>query len=143
MHADFTPKIPPPNWLSPPPQGAVQTLWSICPSVLIYYHAKNKRSMVAKKYFLPLFCKQKSKPLTACFMHGFCKSPTEHLPRGRAVGTRPTRGFRGFPLASLLGNVFARNAPILRYQFSKISPVSLSIFFLLSAWIYPVSFSHA
>ena len=65
-----------------------------------YYHAKNKRSMVAKKYFLPLFCKQKSKPLTACFMHGFCKSPTEHLPRGRAVGTRPTRGFRGFPLTS-------------------------------------------
>lgn len=89
-----------PHWLSPPPQGAVQTLWSICPSVLIYYHAKNKRSMVAKKYFLPLFCKQKSKPLTACFMHDFCKSPTEHLPRGRAVGTRPTRGFRGFPLTS-------------------------------------------
>ena len=49
-----------------------------------------------KKYFLPLFCKQKSKPLTACFVHGFCKSPTEHLPRGRAVGTRPTRGVRGF-----------------------------------------------
>ena len=24
-----------------------------------------------KKYFLPLFCKQKSKPLTACFVHGF------------------------------------------------------------------------
>ena len=53
-----------------------------------------------KKYFLPLFCKQKSKPLTACFVHGFYKSPTEHLPRGRAVGTRPTRGFRGFPLTS-------------------------------------------
>jgi hypothetical protein len=45
-----------------------------------------------KNIFLPLFCKQKSKPLTACFVHGFCKSPTEHLPRGRAVGTRPTRG---------------------------------------------------
>lgn len=53
-----------------------------------------------KKYFLPLFCKQKSKPLTACFVHGSYKSPTEHLPRGRAVGTRPTRGFRGFTLTS-------------------------------------------
>ena len=50
-----------------------------------------------KIYFATFFASKKSKPLTACFVHGFCKSPTEHLPRGRAVGTRPTRGF---PLTS-------------------------------------------
>lgn len=49
-----------------------------------------------KIYFATFFASKKSKPLTACFVHGFCKSPTEHLPRGRAVGTRPTRGVRGF-----------------------------------------------
>ena len=53
-----------------------------------------------KIYFATFFASKKSKPLTACFVHGFCKSPTEHLPRGRAVGTRPTRGVRGFPLTS-------------------------------------------
>lgn len=49
-----------PHWLSPPPQGAVQTLWSICPSVLIYYHAKNKRSMVAKNIFCHFFASKKA-----------------------------------------------------------------------------------
>lgn len=52
-----------PHWLSPPPPRAVQTLWnSMSVGGDSVPHPSN-RSMVAT----PLFCKQKSKPLTACF----------------------------------------------------------------------------
>lgn len=67
---------PLPLWLSPPPPlGAAQTLWSILPVGADFLAHKHKPSMVAQ----PLFCKQKSKPLTACFMCAFLKSPTEQI----------------------------------------------------------------
>jgi hypothetical protein len=53
-----------PHWLSPPPPRAVQTLWNNTMSVgADFLPRQSKQSMVA----MPLFCKQKSKPLTACF----------------------------------------------------------------------------
>lgn len=52
-----------PHWLSPPPPGAVQTLWNKLSVGADFLPRQSKLSMVAT----PLFCKQKSKPLTACF----------------------------------------------------------------------------
>lgn len=52
-----------PHWLSPPPPGAVQTLWNKLSVGADFLPRQSKLSMVA----MPLFCKQKSKPLTACF----------------------------------------------------------------------------
>lgn len=52
-----------PHWLSPPPPGAVQTLWNRLSVGADFLPRQSKLSMVAT----PLFCKQKSKPLTACF----------------------------------------------------------------------------
>lgn len=52
-----------PHWLSPPPPGAVQTLWNKLSVGADFLPRQRKLSMVAT----PLFCKQKSKPLTACF----------------------------------------------------------------------------
>lgn len=52
-----------PHWLSPPPPGAVQTLWNNMSVGADFLPRQSKPSMVAT----PLFCKQKSKPLTACF----------------------------------------------------------------------------
>ena len=52
-----------PHWLSPPPPGAVQTLWNKLSVGADFLPRQSKLSMVAT----PLFCMQKSKPLTACF----------------------------------------------------------------------------
>ena len=52
-----------PHWLSPPPPRAVQTLWNKLSVGADFLPRQSKLSMVAT----PLFCKQKSKPLTACF----------------------------------------------------------------------------
>lgn len=45
------------------PRGAVQTLWNKLSVGADFLPRQSKLSMVAT----PLFCKQKSKPLTACF----------------------------------------------------------------------------
>ena len=63
MHTTFSPLNTAPNWLSPPPQGAVQTLWSICPSVLIYYHAKKQAVNGGKKIFFATFLQAKKQAI--------------------------------------------------------------------------------
>ena len=52
-----------PHWLSPPPPRAVQTLWNKLSVGADFLPRQSRLSMVAT----PLFCLQKSKPLTTCF----------------------------------------------------------------------------
>lgn len=94
-----------PHWLSPPPPRAVQTLWSILPVGADLIPYPHKQSRVAS----PLFCKQKSKPLTACFWVWFLQiTDGANCPEGVQSARAGT------------------NTPLL-YSL-KTSPVSLSIF---------------
>ena len=80
-----------PHWLSPPPPRAVQTLWSILPVGADLIPYPHKQSRVAS----PLFCKQKSKPLTACFWVWFLQiTDGANCPEGVQSARADNKGLR-------------------------------------------------
>ena len=71
-----------PLWLSPPPRWGSSNPLEHCPSVLISYHAK-----ASCQWWLCHFLQAKKQAIVGFFKAWYLKSPTNKLPRGRAIGT--------------------------------------------------------